>query len=120
MAGFRPLAAIEPERDFSGRWILDPVTSNTQALPEPLERTLTVAQQDASIQCSSSFNGSTVAWSYSLNRQETQYSVGDEGRSSLVKWEGRALLVNTLVSGRQDYAVMDRWELSRDRSRLTI
>jgi hypothetical protein len=120
MAGFRPLAAIEPERDFSGRWILDPVTSNTQALPEPLERTLTVAQQDASIQCSSSFSGSTVAWSYSLNRQETQYSVGDEGRSSLVKWEGRALLVNTLVSGRQDYAVMDRWELSRDRSRLTI
>jgi len=117
---FQPLAAIEPERDFSGHWILDPASSNTQALSEPLERTLAVAQQESSIQCSSSFNGSTGAWSYSLNRNETQYSLGDEGRSSLVKWEGSALLVNTLVSGRQNYTVMDRWEISRDRSRLTI
>lgn len=116
----RPLAAIDSERDFSGKWILDPARSNTQALSEPLERTLTVAQQDASIQCSISLNGATAAWSYALNRDETQFRLGDETRSSTVKWEGAALLVNTLVSGPQSYTVMDRWELSRDRSRFTI
>ena len=117
---FRPLAAIDAGRDFSGKWVLDPASSNTQALSEPLERTLTVAQQDASIQCSTSFNGSTVTWSYALNSGETQFRFGDETRSSVVKWEGSALLVNTLVSGPQSYTVMDRWELSRDHSRMTI
>ena len=116
----RPLAAIDSERDFSGKWILDPALSNTQALSEPLERTLAIAQQDASIQCSTSFNGLTVAWSYALNRDETQFHMGDETRSSVVKWEGSALLVNTLVSGSQSYTVMDRWKLSQDHSRLTI
>jgi len=37
-----------------------------------------------------------------------------------VKWEGAALLVNTLVSGPPDYTVMDRWTLSRDHITLTI
>lgn len=119
-ACLHPLAAIESERDFSGKWILDTAVSNTQALSEPLERTLTIAQQDAAIQCSATFNGSTAVWSYALNRAETQYRLGDEARSSVVKWEGSALLVNTLVSGPQSYTLMDRWELSRDRSRLTI
>jgi hypothetical protein len=116
----RPLAAIDPERDFSGRWILDPTVSNTQALFEPLERTLAITQQDASIECSTSFNASTLTWSYALNHDETHYRVGEEARSSVVKWEGSALLVNTLVSGPQSYTVMDRWTLSRDHSRLTI
>jgi len=38
----------------------------------------------------------------------------------VAKWEGAALLINTLVSGTRDYTVMDRWQLSRDRSTLTI
>ena len=78
------------------------------------------AQVVPAIQCSATFNGSTATWSYALNRAETQYRLGGEARSSAVKWEGSALLVNTLVSGLQSYTLMDRWELSRDRSRLTI
>ena len=119
-AGIQSLAAIEPERDFSGQWVLDPAISNTQALIEPLERTLAITQQEGSIQCSASFNGTSVSWSYALNHEETRYRLGEESRSSVVKWEGPALLVNTLVSGPQGYTVMDRWSLSRDRSRLSI
>jgi hypothetical protein len=40
--------------------------------------------------------------------------------NSLTKWEGSALLINTLVSGPQHYAVMERWELSKDRTVLTV
>ena len=51
---------------------------------------------------------------------ETKYRVGDSTRSSAVKWEGAALLINTLVSGPRDYTVMDRWRLSPDHATLTI
>ena len=116
----RPLAAVPPEADFSGRWILDAAASHTQTLQEPLERTLEVTQQEKSIHCSTSFKGVPVSWTYALNRDETRYQIGEESRSSVVKWEGAALLANTLVSGPQNYTVMDRWTLSGDRSRLTI
>jgi type IV secretion system protein VirB10 len=38
----------------------------------------------------------------------------------MVKWEGSALLTNTIVSGVHDYTVMDRWKLSHDHSTLII
>lgn len=59
-------------------------------------------------------------WSYNLTGQETRYRLGAESRNSIVKWEGAALLVNTLVSGSRGYTEMDRWRLSPDRSKLTI
>ena len=40
--------------------------------------------------------------------------------NSAVKWEGSALLINTLVSGPHNYTVMDRWKLSPDHATLTI
>jgi len=59
-------------------------------------------------------------WTYALDGSETRKQAGDELRSSIVKWEGAALLVNTQVSGPQHYTVMDRWEISRSRNTLTI
>jgi type IV secretion system protein VirB10 len=38
----------------------------------------------------------------------------------VVKWEGAALLINTLVSGPHSFTVMDRWRLSRDGNQLNI
>jgi type IV secretion system protein VirB10 len=61
-----------------------------------------------------------VEWSYSLKGVETRYRIGEESRNSMAKWEGAALLINTLVSGPQDYTVMDRWKLSDDLSALSI
>jgi type IV secretion system protein VirB10 len=40
--------------------------------------------------------------------------------NTVAKWEGSALLSNTLVSGPGRYAIMDRWKLSRDHATLTI
>lgn len=37
-----------------------------------------------------------------------------------MKWEGSALLINTLVDGPRNYTIMDRWTLSRDRTQLNI
>jgi type IV secretion system protein VirB10 len=116
-----PLFAIDPERDFSGKWFLDARRSNTQSLPTPPEQTLTVVQQDIAVRCSSTApDRAAVQWSYLLDGTETRSRIGDETRTSVAKWEGAALLINTQVLASQDYTVMDRWKLSGDRSLLTI
>jgi len=109
------LCAADSDRDFSGKWVLDPVASNTRALGQT-ETSLTVSQSDAGILCSAG----PAQWSYALDGSETRKRIGEESRSSIVKWEGAALLVDTEVSGPPDYTVRDRWLLSRDRNTLTI
>lgn len=122
LLSFGAAAATDPDRDFSGNWTLDAsASSNAPAVSFQEDRSLAVAQDDKVIQCSAPGTGGVpVKWTYKLDRSETQYTVEGESRNSVVKWEGDALLVNTLVTGPQSYAVMDRWKLSRDHATLTI
>jgi type IV secretion system protein VirB10 len=108
-----PLSAADPDRDFSGKWTLDPASSHLQGLENTAEPVFTVVQHDAAIHCSTSA-------SYALDGSETKYRAGGSRFNSKTKWEGNALLINTLVSGAGDYTVMDRWQLSRDHATLTI
>jgi hypothetical protein len=105
-----------PARDFSANWILDLPESNIRALPTAPGATLTIAQQDTTIRCTE--GGAT--WTFHIDGTESKYQLRDSSMNSLTKWEGSALLINTLVSGPQHYAVMDRWELSKDRTVLTV
>jgi type IV secretion system protein VirB10 len=89
--------------DFSGAWTLG-------------NQKLVITQQDSAIHCSAE----TGEWTYNLNGNESRYRIGAESRNSVVKWEGAALLINTLVSGQDNYTEMDRWQLSGDRNVLTI
>jgi hypothetical protein len=114
------LAAIDPERDFSGRWVLDPQSTNALRLPTPPDKLLSVAQQDNRLACLSTEPSVGLAWSFSTDGAENKSQTGGEERNTVAKWEGAALLVNTMVSGPRNYTVMDRWSLSRDRAVLTI
>lgn len=109
------LRASDPARDFSGKWVLDPNASDIASLGQ-VETNLTVSQGGAGISCSSG----TAEWSYALDGSETRKQFGEESRSSVTKWEGSALLVNTQVSGPRHYTMMDRWEISRSHNTLTI
>lgn len=116
-----PLMAIDSDRDFSGHWVLDANASNTRPLGAAPEQELNIAQQDIVISISMpNGSGKPVEWFYSLTGAGARYTIGPESRNSIAKWEGAALLINTLVSGPQNYTVMDRWRLSRDHSMLTI
>jgi len=110
-----PLRAGDPDRDFSGEWVLDTSRSDVASLGK-VETNLTVSQGGGGILCSTG----AAQWSYALDGSETRKQMGDEQRSSIAKWEGSALLVNTQVNGPRHYTVMDRWELSRSRNTLTI
>jgi hypothetical protein len=109
------LFAADADHDFTGKWVLDSAASNIRSAGAP-EANLTIQQSDAGIL----YSAGPEKWSYALDGSETRKRVGEETRDSLVKWEGTALLINTLVSGRQNYSVMERWALSRDRNTLTI
>src|SRR4051794_19662988 len=108
------LHAIDPERDFSGRWILDPRASDSRIVSVPPDQTLEIAQQDNAIVCSAN----SLQWTYTLDGSEKAMRVGDETRNNATKWEGAALLINTIVAGARNYVIMDRWKLSQNRTVL--
>lgn len=110
-----PLRASDADRDFSGKWVLDESASDMAALGK-VETRLEVSQGGGGILCSTG----SAQWSYALDGSETRKQIGEESRSSMVKWEGAALLVNTQVTGPRHYTEMDRWELSRSHNTLTI
>jgi type IV secretion system protein VirB10 len=109
------LRAADAERDFSGKWVLDQAASDTANIG-PIEPYLTVSQGGSGILCSTA----KAQWSLSLDGSETRKQIGEESRSSVTKWEGSALMVNTQVTGPRHYTIMDRWEISRSHNTLTI
>jgi type IV secretion system protein VirB10 len=114
------VSAADSDRDFSGRWDLDRNASDLRALSVETYEFLEV-EQNTQIHCTAmDAGGASIQWTYFLNGGESQYRIGAESMNSVAKWEGDALLINTLVSGLQNYVVMDRWTLSRDRRQLTI
>jgi len=114
------MSAADSDRDFSGKWLLSADHSEMRALPGDAYPVL-VIEQKAAIHCTASTaNGAPVEWSYRLDGEDSKYQVGAESMNSATKWEGAALLINTLVHGAQDYTVMDRWTLSRDGNQLNI
>ena len=59
-------------------------------------------------------------WTYHTDSSVSKYQVENAHMSSQTKWEGAAFLINTIVTGPQNYAVTDRWKLSGDHHTLTI
>ena len=121
LASLSCLFALDADRDFAGKWILDKGATGLQSLPVRPDEHLTVTEDELALRCAAPRLGSPDSqWSYLLDGTETRLRIGNETRNSVAKWEGSALLINTLVSGPRNYTVMDRWQLSRDRSTLTI
>ncbi len=112
----------QDERDFSGVWKLNRDRSEIRALPRAPDPILKVEQTGAALQVSATQQegAPAVASTYPLDGKEAKRKIGDTSASSMTKWEGSALLVNTLVSGSQSYTVMERWKRSRDGRTLTI
>ncbi len=115
-------AATDPDRDFSGVWILDERASDLRNLPFSPGALLNITQQETVIQRSESDQqgNSTAVWVYRTDGFASKFQVQDCRMNSLTKWEGSALITNTLVTGPQNYSMTERWRLSRDHNVLTI
>jgi type IV secretion system protein VirB10 len=114
-------SAADSDRDFAGKWLLNADHSEMNSLSGEIYPVLLIEQQRATIHCTATKDsGGSVEWSYRLDGEDSKYKIGDEPMNSATKWEGAALLINTLVNGSRSYTIMDRWTLSRDRTQLNI
>ena len=113
----------QAERDFSGSWKLNAARSTIRQLPVTPAGFLKVNQSEnaVTITMSAEESGPVTVATFSLSYGKSEKSrVGDYTWNSATKWEGSALLVNTIVTGPQDYSQDERWERSRDGHLLTI
>lgn len=114
--------------DFSGVWVLTATRGSVNALPDPPGDQLKVNQSDGTLRLESRVaeGDGPLNWTYVLGRGDSRNKNQDYSFSTVLKWEGDALLFNTIAnsavaeSPHASYTQMDRWELSRDGSRLTI
>jgi hypothetical protein len=91
------------------------------ALPTPPAQTLHIQHDGESLACSiqpaaSAENDCSSDTGSAIRRVELKGLT----ITSKTKWEGRALLINAIVSGSKNYTRMDRWMLSKDRNTLRI
>ena len=110
------LSGADPDRDFSGQWRRDPPSGEAFAMRPMPPESLAVAQTPEAVDCTSPLGH----WSYPLDGGERKQRVAVETWNTAAKWEGAALLINTLVSGAESYTLMDRWELARNRALLIV
>jgi type IV secretion system protein VirB10 len=109
-------ASAQSNQDFSGAWNLNSARSEIQS-SVPGDPAVKVEQNAASLTWS---GGATTSAIYPLDGRAEKRRAGDSDFSITTKWEGAALLVNTIVSGPQNYTLMERWTRSRDGNTLTI
>src|SRR6266849_2613014 len=116
------IAMAQSDEGFAGLWKFNPARSEVHSLPAPPDALLKVEQsaKTLTIHASQQEGGPSVTSIYPLDGSESKRRVGGSTLNTMTKWEGSALLVNTIVSGPQNYTVMERWRKSRDASTLTI
>ena len=114
--------AVDP--DFSGTWTLNEARSEQQRLPVAPWKSIKVEHKDTLVRCvpvEPAPNPKKLAMmNFATTGKEMAHPLGDASGKSIAKWEGSALLINTLVSGPRTYTQMDRWRLSRDGLVLNI
>jgi len=118
-------AQFTPQADdsFSGVWRLNPEKSEIGRLPTEPDPYLKVEQDAKSLKMygSKQQDGQyALAFVYPLDGRSERRQAGSERFNSATKWEGASLLVSTLVSGPQNYTIMEYWKRSRDGATLTI
>ena len=115
-------AMAQSDRDFSGSWKLDPARSRIAGMFVPAEPGFRVEQSASSLTLiAGSQDGSAATVSiYPLDGRSEKYQTGDLLKNTKTKWEGAALLVNTIVSGPENFSIAERWERSNDGNTLTI
>lgn len=109
--------------DFSGTWRLDPERSELRAMPAAHPSLLKIKQEGTRIHCFVIRKEEEPAlnWDFSSDRTESYSKAPDTDMRTIAKWEGAALLINTIVNERsRSYTQMDRWKLSRDGRTLTV
>ena len=109
-------------QDFSGTWKLQSQRQEFGSLPEGPAATLEIEHRSGAVRCTSAVAGSApLVFDFTTDGKEKRAKSGGTSLLTVAKWEGSALLINTIVSGPSGgYTQMDRWTISRNGTTLTI
>jgi|GEM_PF-339703 len=113
----------QPGDTFTGLWCLNTEKSEIGRLPAPPDPCLKVEQDAATLRISASDRRDgqfALASVYPLDGRSERRQAGSDRLNTATKWEGASLLVSTLVSGPQNYTVMEYWKRSHGGATLTI
>ncbi len=109
--------------DFSGEWKLNPGRSELGRLPTAPATSLKVDQSTSTITVSTNSADASAPKMllYPLDGRTEKRKSGDISYSTETKWEGAAMLANTIVAGGgKNQTIMERWKLSSSGATLTI
>lgn len=120
------LAAGDP--DFSGMWALNESESQIRRSQDTPWKRMLVEHKDTDVRCTpaeqpepDAKKAPRMTMQFATNGKEIAHPIGDATGKSIAKWEGSALMINTIVSSPQrSFTRMDRWKLSRDGKVLTV
>jgi type IV secretion system protein VirB10 len=112
------LCPADQDRNFAGTWKLDSAQSNVSSARVPAAASLRISHEGESIVCTA--DDPRAGCALKTDGSESRRQVDGSTVSTRTKWEGRALLVNSIVSGQRNYTIMDRWVLSNDYNTLRI
>lgn len=97
------------ECEFAGTWILHTGGSEIRQLPFTEEAAIKVTCNKSVLTVDSAHGSRT----YSIDGTPSLQSIGGLRLSSRTKWEGSALLINSLSTSGRQFTLADRWRLSR-------
>jgi hypothetical protein len=122
-AGALIAPAFASDPDFTGKWKLNETRSEIRALPMPFETLLEVRHEGTAVRCEARAKAGEQphSCSFTTDGRESNASWAEWTMSSKSKWEGSALLLNSILrTPNRQHTRMDRWKLSRDGATLTI
>lgn len=117
-----PSVLLPADPDFSGLWRLNSGRS-TLSLPHAAATVLRIEQRGSELRCTAERAGVAAEdCSFTVDRRERSIKVAAGTHNVMAKWEGDAIMANTLVvpAAATQYTLMDRWTMSRDRATLRI
>ncbi|MBL8229246.1 MAG: hypothetical protein JNL98_12240 [Bryobacterales bacterium] len=97
------------ECEFAGTWILHTGGSEIRQLPFAEEASIKVTCNKSVLTIESAHGSRT----YAIDGTSSLQSIGGLRLSSRTKWEGSALLINSLSTAGRQFTLADRWRLSR-------
>jgi hypothetical protein len=114
--------AAQPPTDFSGKWSLSPSESNLRESSVIPAGFLRIQQNPSAMTVAASEREDTApaTLTYPLKPGPRKTQVAGYVLSAVTNWEGAALLSSIIVSGPDNYSLMERWSRSRDGERLTV
>ncbi|HEU0142590.1 MAG TPA: hypothetical protein VFQ79_22905 [Bryobacteraceae bacterium] len=95
---FTSIAGQAADPDFSGTWRSNPSQSTVQRAPLPPGKLLNIQHRGITVTCEALTEASTVEnRSFTTDRKESRHESDGATRSTVAKWEGDNILVNTIV-----------------------